>query len=95
MANLNSTSIRTYLEHELPHRVFSLLTRRVRRQHGGILPYYRGPCSRRWRRGLVGGVGRGARVRVHEEHEFDVAAGEEAVDVVVLESVDFFEISVN
>jgi len=34
-------------------------------------------------------------VGVHEEHEFDVAAGEEAVDVVVLVGVDAFEISIS
>ena len=34
------------------------------------------------------------RIGVHQEHEFDVAAGDEGVDVVVLEGVDFFEVSV-
>lgn len=31
----------------------------------------------------------GRRVRVHKQHELDIAACKEAVDVVVLECVDF------
>jgi len=40
------------------------------------------------------GVSRVLGVWVHEEHEFDVAAREEGVDVVVLEGVDAFEVEI-
>lgn len=81
----------SYLHHELPNRFLRLLTRRVCRQGDGTLPRGRGPG---WRGRLVRGVCRRAGVGVHEKHEFDVAAREEAVDVVVLEGVDALEISV-
>ena len=48
--------------------------------------------ARRRRVGILG-VSRVLGVWVHEEHEFDVAAGEEGVDVVVLERVDAFEVA--
>jgi hypothetical protein len=48
--------------------------------------------ARRRRRSKVGVRSR-KRVGVHQQHELDIAAGEEGVDVVVLERVDFLEIS--
>ena len=77
------------LRHELPHSVFGLSTSGVvgkqstlpRRRSGGRTP-----------RGIRR-VSRRAGIWVHQEHEFDVAAGEEAVDVVVLETVHVLEVS--
>ena len=50
-------------------------------------------CRARRRRRSEVGIGSRERVGIHQQHEFDIAACEEGVDVVVLERVDFLEIS--
>ena len=79
------------LEHELPHRLLGLRTAGIAGQQSS-LPRRRGRRSGGVGAGIVG-VGRRARVRVHEQEELDVAAGQEAVDVIVLEAVDVFEVA--
>lgn len=47
------------------------------------------------RRSLIIRVRSRIGIGIHKQHEFDVATGQKAVDVVVLKAVDFFEISTN
>lgn len=42
-----------------------------------------------WVRRISGRIG----IRVHEEHEFDIATSQEAVDIIILKSVDIFEVA--
>lgn len=80
----------TYFHHELSYGILGLLA-------GGIIGD-KGTLSRcpgpRRRCGLKAGVCCGRRIWIHEQHELDVAACDESVDVIVLEGVDFLEISV-
>lgn len=82
---------RPYLAHKDPYCFFRGLTVRVRSEvrAGPALTGCVGP--RGWRSSL--GIGRGGRVGVHEEHEFNVAASEEAVYVVVLERIYTLEVA--
>ena len=78
-----------YLEHELPHSLLSLLTIRIRSHHRALSRSSR-PTRRR---SLKRRIRRARRIGVHEEHEFDIAARQHAVDVIVLERIDALEIS--
>ena len=81
---------RAHLCHESSDGILSLRRAGIVRNQG-TLPRRR--RARRRRRGKVGIRSR-ERVGVHQEHELDVAAGEKGVDVIVLERVDFLEVSV-
>jgi hypothetical protein len=46
-----------------------------------------------WCSSWISRVGGRGGIWVHEQHEFDVSACDEAVDVIVLKAVNVFEIS--
>lgn len=79
----------TNFHHELPHSIFSLLAARVARQHSALSCRGRPRGRRSW----VRRVRRVDRIRVHQQHELDVSACEEAVDVVILVGVYPLQIS--
>lgn len=83
-------SATTYFHHELPDGLLCLLAVGIAGQEQAL-------SSRRctgWWRGLICRIWCRCRIRIHEKHEFDVAAGEEAVDVVVLIRVYSLQIPV-
>jgi hypothetical protein len=79
----------SHLCHKSPHSILSLRRAGIVRNQS-TLPGRR--RARRRRRSEVGIRSR-ERVGIHQQHELDIAASEEGVDVVVLERVDFLEIS--
>lgn len=78
-----------HLCHEPPHSILSLRRAGIVRNQSALPRRRR---ARRRRRSEVGIRSR-ERVGIHQQHELDIATSEEGVDVVVLERVDFLEIS--
>lgn len=81
--------------HEGPDSLLGDGASRVTCKQSRILP---GICGCRTRAGGLGRVGRICRrgwIRVHEKHKLDIATSEKAMDVIVLETIDIFQISMN